>query len=58
MSQELDQERETSKADQWRDSIFQKRLQIEMLMRGDNPTALKTAVRELQALLAVSTPSD
>jgi hypothetical protein len=58
MSQEVDQERETSKADLWRDSIFQKRLQIEMLMRGDNPTALKTAVRELQALLAASTPRD
>jgi hypothetical protein len=58
MSEEVDQERETSRADQLRDSIFQKRLQIEMLMRGDNPTALKAAVRELQALLAASTPRD
>jgi hypothetical protein len=56
MSEEVDQERETSRADQLRDSIFQKRLQIQMLMRGDNPTALKTAVRELQALLAVYPP--
>jgi hypothetical protein len=42
--------------DQLRDSIFQKRLQIEMLMRGNNPTALKAAVRELHALLAAPTP--
>ncbi len=58
MSEEVDQERETSKDHQLRDFIFQKRLQIEKLMRGNNPTALKAAVRELQALLAVSTARD
>jgi hypothetical protein len=56
MSEEIDYERETSKADQWRDSLFQKRLQIEMLKRGDNPKALKAAIRELQDLLRTSTP--